>query len=75
MSHVKLPIHSLIEAAVDAAEASKDANYINTVVKPDRSAVVLTTVIQGKPLSWITYDPEQLDELIRQLQMFRADLR
>ncbi len=75
MSHVKSRIHPTIDAALAAAEASKDANYISTVLNPDRSDVTLTTVIQGKPLSWIKYNADQLDELIRQLQMYRADLR
>ncbi len=49
-------------------------NYIRIHTKGDRSAVILTTVIEDQELSWITYDAEQLDELIRLLQSHREDL-
>lgn len=68
-------VAAIIATATKEAAASRDANYINIHTRPDLSALVLTTVISGKPLAWITYDASQLDELIRLLQAHRADLK
>jgi hypothetical protein len=52
----------------------KRRNWIRTRTEPDRSAVELTMVIQGKDQAWISYNAEQLDELIRLLQSSRDEL-
>ncbi len=68
-------VNAIMADAKVAAEGAKDANYIRVSPKDDRSAVVLTVNVNGKDGSWITYNGSQLDELIRQLRMFRADLK
>jgi hypothetical protein len=79
MREVKLgpmaKIENILASAANAAQAAKHANYIRMDVMPDRSAVVLTVHHNGKDGSWITYDAEQLDELIRLLQAGRTDLK
>ena len=50
-------------------------NHIRIYTEADRSAVILTTVIGGDDLAWITYNADQLDELIRLLQSHMDDLR
>jgi len=49
-------------------------NWIDIETKSDQSAVILTLIIKEKPLAWITYDPVQLDELIRLLENHRRAL-
>lgn len=49
-------------------------NHIRIDTAADLSEVVLTTHVNGRDLAWITFDAEQLDELIRLLVMIRADL-
>lgn len=61
-------------AALIEEMRERTPNYIRVHTKSDRSAVILTVVIAGEDGSWITYDADQLDELIRLLQSHREDL-
>jgi hypothetical protein len=64
-----------MKAATKAAKKVGDkGNWIRVETKSDRSGVTLTTVIGGHELAWITFEAEQLDELIRLLQSSRQDL-
>ncbi|WP_315782327.1 hypothetical protein [Bradyrhizobium sp. SZCCHNPS1003] len=68
-------ITELIADALAKAKASKASNMIGVRMRDaTRREVTLTTIIQGQPLAWIAYDAEQLDELIRLLQAYRADM-
>lgn len=49
-------------------------NFINIVTKPDKSEVILTTVIAGKDLAWIAFNASQLVGLITNLQKHLAEL-
>ena len=49
-------------------------SHIRIHTKSDRLSVILTTVIKGQDLAWITYSSKQLDELIRLLQKHRNQL-
>ncbi|WP_316194442.1 hypothetical protein [Bradyrhizobium sp. SZCCHNRI3052] len=68
-------ITKLIADAIANAEAVKSANMIGVRMRDEkRREVTLTTIIQGSPLAWIAYNADQLDELIRLLQAYRADM-
>lgn len=75
MTQSKGGIAAIIDTATRAATESREANFIHIKMKPDRSALILTTVIAGNPRAWITYDKDQLDELMRMLQSIGADLK
>lgn len=49
-------------------------NYIS-IYKEDEKHVVLTTVIEGEPLAWVTCNLTQLDTLIRVLGEFRNKIK
>jgi hypothetical protein len=66
-------VKSIIDAAAKTAEEAKDANYIR--VQWTASKATITTHVNGADAAWIEYNAEQLDELIRWLQMARDDLR
>ena len=68
-------IDAIISDATKAAEQAKTANYIHWQMKEDGSCVIVTTNIKGRDLAWIEYYPDQLDELIRQLQLARDSFR
>jgi hypothetical protein len=72
----KRSIAALIKAATKAAEDlnGHKANWIHVEIKDDRSGVMLTTVIANKPLARITFNREQLDELIVLLESSRREL-
>ena len=65
-------VNSIIQTAEKAAERAKHANYIH--VHWSQSKATLTTHVNGDDAAWIEYDAEQLDELIRQLQLARSEL-
>jgi hypothetical protein len=73
----KRSIAALIKAATKAAEElnGEKANWIHVDTKDDHSGVILTTVIAGKPLARITFNGEQLDELIVLLESSRKELQ
>ncbi len=70
-------LDSLIESWTLSHPRPFDAegNWISVHTELNRSSVILTTIIGGKETAWITYDAEQLDELIRILLSHRDDLR
>jgi hypothetical protein len=71
----KSTVAALMKAATKAAKkVGNKGNWIRVDTKGDRSGVVLTTVIGGDELAWITFEAEQLDELIRLLESSRRDL-
>ena len=72
----KRSIAALIKAATKAAEDlnGDKANWIRVESKDDRSGVILTTVIAGQPVARITFNREQLDELIVLLESSRKEL-
>jgi len=71
----KSTVAALMKAATKAAKKVGDkGNWIRVDTKGDRSGVMLTTVIGGHELAWITFEAEQLDELIRLLESSRQDL-
>jgi hypothetical protein len=49
-------------------------NYIRVSLN-DEGCAILTTVIADQPLSWITYDAGQLDDLISILCQIRDRMR
>lgn len=67
-------VKALIDTAMKAAEKAGSANYIHSKGAEGGSGIILTTYIKGEPLAWITYDAEQLDDLILMLQRRRAEL-
>ncbi len=70
-----MEVTKLISDALANAEAVKSANMIGVRMRDEkRREVTLTTIIQGSPLAWIAYNADQLDELIRLLQTYRADM-
>ena len=71
----KRAMDTIEEVAAAASEGLEAGNFISIGTAADRSRLVLTTVIRGKSLAWITYDKQQLAELIRLLQMHGADLK
>jgi hypothetical protein len=75
-ARTKRSIAALIKAATKAAEEldGDKANWIHVKSKGDRSGVILTTVIAGKPLARITFNREQLDELIVLLETSRKEI-
>ena len=76
-ARTKRSIAALIKAATKAAEdlnGCHKANWIHVEIKDDRSGVMLTTVIASKPLARITFNREQLDELIVLLESSRREL-
>jgi hypothetical protein len=50
------------------------SNYIRAGVAADRARALISMHIEGLLSAWISYDAEQLDELIRILQCARADM-
>jgi hypothetical protein len=71
----KSTVAALMKAATKAAKKVGDkGNWIRVDTKGDRSGVMLTTVIGGHELAWITFEAEQLEELIRLLESSRQDL-
>jgi hypothetical protein len=49
-------------------------SYISIAVK-DKKHILLTTVIDGEPLAWITCDYAQLDSLINVLKGFQNRIK
>jgi hypothetical protein len=52
----------------------RKSNGIRVTTLPSRSSVELMMVLHGVDQTWIEYDAEQLDELIRLLQSSRDAL-
>ncbi|MGJ4953075.1 hypothetical protein [Bradyrhizobium sp. HKCCYLS20291] len=68
-------VDRMMADALANAEATKAPNMIGVRMRDaTRREVTLTTVIQGSPLAWIAYNANQLDELIRLLLAYRADM-
>lgn len=65
----------LIANAERFAKESKHASHLRLTLKADRSAVVLSTHIDDRDASWITYNREEMDRLIQMLQAYRNELR
>jgi hypothetical protein len=55
-----------------ASPSHKKANYIRARTIADRQVVLLQVHIAGEPGSWVEYNADQLDELIRMLQTHRS---
>lgn len=66
-------VDAITRAALQSAESAKQANFIRIEVISDEE-VRLTMLLAGDPKTWINYDGEQLDELIRMLQMYRREI-
>ena len=65
-------IGAIIQDALKAAEAAKDANYIR--VAWTKSMSTFTTHVDGRDIAWIELNVQQLDELIRLAQQARSEM-
>jgi hypothetical protein len=64
-----------LKRAVLADAATSTGNRITLELIDDRTKVRVWSVLAGKPHTWIDYDTQQLDELIRLFEMIRKDMR
>jgi hypothetical protein len=70
-----MKISDIISGALSAARKIKTGNLMRVEHRDaSRRQVKLTTVIKGKPVAFITADANQLDEFIRLLRSYRADM-
>jgi len=70
-------VRALMEAAQMAARRleGEHATWVNVATKADKSGVIITTVIGGEERAYIVMNRPQLDELIRHLELHRAELK
>lgn len=74
MSDLGKIVDALKKAALDKAKASS-GNRIMLDLSDDRHKVIVYTLLAGKPVAWIEYDAQQLDELIRIFEMVRKEMK
>ena len=69
-------VRPIIDGALrGGAEQLASGNHIRLDCNAEKTAVIITMHVTGLDELWITYDAPQLDELIRNLQTTREDLR
>lgn len=65
-------VGAIIQAATNAAEKAKDANYIH--ISWTGTKAVVTTHVNGIDAAWIELDADQLDEMIRIATLARSEM-
>ncbi len=68
-------VKTIAKAATEAAALASSANFIRITPVDGGREVRVQMFLGGEPKTWINYDAEQLDELIRIAQAMRDDMR
>lgn len=67
-------VKAIADAAARAADEALRANFIHISMLSGWREVRLQMYLGGEPQTWINYDAEQMDELIRVLQASREEM-
>jgi hypothetical protein len=76
LKKVKLDNHNHFTLSPDMYDDRFDelfSSYLSISLDA-KNRIVLTTVIDGEPLAWISYSSSQLDRLINTLERFRSEM-